>query len=367
MSRDRDRILEQALKHELRAAGTPPAGGCLDAETLGAWTDGGLDPAAMAAAEAHVSNCARCQELLGAFAKSAPGTPGTLGTLGTQGTPGTLGTQGTPGTLSMWKFWLAPLAAGVTAVTLWMVIPEQQQIAEAPVASRVDREVAIDQKPQVAAESARPSEFAADADRNRAEPAGSKPADTLAAGARDERQQAKMLEERKEEATTRQSRDTAALAEAAVPAAPAPKLGAAAAAEPAAAPPPAVATLQKRAALDSSVIDIPTLDPALGWRIAGDRLERSDNGGATWTVKRQSAGDGLAAGSAPSNSVGWFVGRNGLVLLTTNSGATFTDVSLAEPLDLASIAAIDARNASVYSVVGRRFRTDDGGRTWRPF
>ena len=355
MSRDRDRILEQALKHELRAAGTPPAGGCLDAETLGAWTDGGLDPAAMAAAEAHVSNCARCQELLGAFAKSAPGTLGTLGT------------QGTPGTLSMWKFWLAPLAAGVTAVTLWMVIPEQQQIAEAPVASRADREVAIDQKPQVAAESARPSEFAAGADRNRAEPARSEPADTLAAGARDERQQAKMLEERKEEALTRQTRDTAALAEAAVPAAPAAKLGAATAAESAAAPPPAVATLQKRAALDSNVIDIPTLDPALGWRIAGDRLERSDNGGATWTVKRQSAGDGLAAGSAPSNSVAWFVGRNGLVLLTTNSGATFTDVSLAEPLDLASVAAIDARSASVYSVVGRRFRTDDGGRTWRPF
>ena len=60
MSSDRDRILEQALKHELGAAGTPPAGapalrsfsegGCLDAETLGAWTDGALAPAAMAAA-----------------------------------------------------------------------------------------------------------------------------------------------------------------------------------------------------------------------------------------------------------------------------------------------------------------------------
>ena len=41
---------------------------CLDAETLGAWTDGGLDPAAMAAAEAHVSNCARCQALVGTMA-----------------------------------------------------------------------------------------------------------------------------------------------------------------------------------------------------------------------------------------------------------------------------------------------------------
>ena len=72
MSRDRDRILEQALKHELRAAGTPAAGACLDAETLGAWTEGGLDPAAMAAAEAHVSTCARCQALVGTMARSTP-------------------------------------------------------------------------------------------------------------------------------------------------------------------------------------------------------------------------------------------------------------------------------------------------------
>ena len=77
MSRDRDRILEQALKHELRATGTPPAGGCLDAETLGAWTGGGLEPAAMATVEAHVSSCARCQALVGAMARSTLGTPRT--------------------------------------------------------------------------------------------------------------------------------------------------------------------------------------------------------------------------------------------------------------------------------------------------
>ena len=123
MSRDRDRILEQALKHELRAADTPPAGACLDAETLGSWTDGGLTPAAMAAVEAHLSTCGRCQSIAGAMARSTLGTPGTLGTLGT---PGTLGT------LSSWRWWLAPIAAGVTAVTLWMVVPDQQKLATAP-------------------------------------------------------------------------------------------------------------------------------------------------------------------------------------------------------------------------------------------
>jgi hypothetical protein len=355
VSRDRDRILEQALKHELSAAGTPPAGACLDAETLGAWTDGGLDPAAMAAAEAHVSNCARCQALVATMVRSLPVTE-----------------VATEARVPLWKFWLAPLAAGVTAVTLWMVIPEQQQIADAPAAAKVTSEAVVEQKPQAERENARAAEFAAGADRQRSEPARSAPVDTLAAGARDERQQDKAFEERKKEALNQQVREGVALADAAprAAAAPAPPPMPAPAAPPQAAvamEAPAVGALQKSARADSGLIEIPTLDPALGWRIAGDRLERSDNAGATWTVKRQVAGERLAAGSAPSNSVGWFVGRNGLVLLTTNAGATFTDVSLAEPLDLASVAAIDARSASVYSVVGRRFRTEDGGRTWRPF
>ena len=72
MSRDRDRTLEQALTHELRAAGTPARDACLDAETLGAWADGGLDGAQMAAVELHVSTCARAMAIVGATARSAP-------------------------------------------------------------------------------------------------------------------------------------------------------------------------------------------------------------------------------------------------------------------------------------------------------
>ena len=127
------------------------------------------------------------------------------------------------------------------------------------------------------------------------------------------------------------------------------------------------AGLQKSARSEAATIEIATLDPSLGWRIVGDRILRSDNGGKTWIVMRQDAGDRIVAGSAPSNSVCWFVGAAGRVLLTVDSGAMFVDVSLAEPLDLASVAATDARNAMIFSVVGRRFRTDDGGRTWRPY
>ena len=47
--------------------------------------------------------------------------------------------------------------------------------------------------------------------------------------------------------------------------------------------------------------------------------------------------------------------------------ATFTRVDLAERLDIASVSATDARIAIIATVSGRRFRTEDGGRTWRPF
>ncbi|HEX6163039.1 MAG TPA: YCF48-related protein, partial [Vicinamibacterales bacterium] len=75
----------------------------------------------------------------------------------------------------------------------------------------------------------------------------------------------------------------------------------------------------------------------------------------------------ITAGSAPAVAVAWFVGGGGLVLVTTDAGATFSDVSLAEPLDIASVSAADARIAAIFTVSGRRFRTQDGGRTWQPF
>jgi len=373
VSSDRDRILEQALKHELRGAGTPPAGACLDAETLGAWADGGLDPAAMAACEAHVANCARCQALVGTLARSIPAsTESTLGTLGTLGTSGTSGTQGTIGTLSLWKWWLAPIAAGVAATTLWMVVPEQPQLAVAP--AREQTKLAVEQpaaapldsaqgKPEATQPAAAPP---ATRDQNLARER-SEARDNLAAAARADQAQLRDAAPPKEEEAKRFDESAAGQRQAAAPAAPPP---------PAALPPPAavaleapVAGLQKstRSGFSPNSIEIPTLDPSLGWRIVGDRIERSDNGGKTWTLMLQDRGERIVAGSAPTNSVCWFVGGAGRVLLTVNSGATFVDVSLAEPLDLASVAATDARNAMVFSVVGRRFRTDDGGRTWRPF
>jgi len=364
VSAERDRILEQALKHELRAEGamTPqPAlhsfseGGCVDAETLAAWHDGGLSATEMSAVESHVSTCPRCQSMLGAFAR------------GTVSTSGTVGTPGTVGTFAWWKWALAPIAAGAAAVTLWMIVPEQQQIATRPPEKKVATAVDAIQPQAETLPKQQPASPAAP---------------ELAARARQDSHdfdENKLKRDANED--RRQLKDQALKEEAALDQAAGQRPGTAAFATggslPAGSPPGAApqarsenfsqpAELQKSARL-AAPLEIATLNPSVGWRVVGDRIERSDDGGKTWTVKRQNSGDGIAAGSAPSDSVCWFVGRGGRVLLTLDAGATFAEVTLPEPLDLASVAAIDARSAMVYSVIGRRFRTEDGGRSWRPF
>jgi hypothetical protein len=364
---DRDRILEQALKHELRAA-LPRADGaptpaCLDAETIAAWQDGGLDAAHSDAAELHASTCPHCQAMLAAFARS---TPGTLGTPGT---------EGTAGTFRWWRFWLAPVAAAAAAVTLWMVVPGEQQrltsvaapAAESKTTVAVEATNETRPKDQAPAAQAEPQAFRQLDSRKRDAPADQDKKLNVEA-ARDDRLQLRDAAVPKEEKAVAQTPPppTAPMRPPAAPAAVALEA-------PAAAPTRTedfaagarMAELSKTAKV-ASPIEIATLDPSLGWRVAGDRIERSTDGGKTWTLVRR-APDGIVAGSAPSNTVCWFVGRAGRVLLTVNAGADFADVSLPESLDLASVAAIDARTAMVYSVVGRRFRTEDGGRTWRQF
>lgn len=110
--RDRDRLLEGALTRELRATAAPATDACLDAETMAAWTDGGLDSQAIAMAEAHASTCERCQALLATIVRTVP-----------------VAAVAEPRTARLWRWWLAPLAASAAAVTLWMVVPQETYVA----------------------------------------------------------------------------------------------------------------------------------------------------------------------------------------------------------------------------------------------
>src|ERR1051326_8713293 len=59
------------LRQALRDGMEPPSSGCLDAETLAAWSEGTLGRRDRAALEAHAAACSRCQTMLAAMAKTA--------------------------------------------------------------------------------------------------------------------------------------------------------------------------------------------------------------------------------------------------------------------------------------------------------
>jgi len=65
-SDDRERNFENALAGHLRArhAAGDRLSACVDAETLAAYHEGSLDPLQIAFVKTHVSDCARCQEIL---------------------------------------------------------------------------------------------------------------------------------------------------------------------------------------------------------------------------------------------------------------------------------------------------------------
>src|SRR5512138_325541 len=72
---DRDATIDRLLAGRATRRPGNPTDACLDAETLAAWADGALDAGALAAAEAHAADCARCQAMLAAMARTAPLAP----------------------------------------------------------------------------------------------------------------------------------------------------------------------------------------------------------------------------------------------------------------------------------------------------
>lgn len=307
---DRDRALDQALKAALgRRDDAPITPACLDGETLAAWIDGGLDAQSVAMAEAHAANCVRCQAMLGTLARA---------------TPAVTASGGSP--VRLWRWWLAPLAAGAAAVTLWMVVPTDRysappQKAEVQVApeSQPARERDAVAPPTARLQNSGPA-VAKDAQ------AGGKLVDNAArkhsaadAAAFDE-------SKRKAEALMKQDKpaergDRAELR--------APEEQASAKVAAPAVPPPAA--------------------PALGQLRAQIAMP---------------SGVQITTSSSPSSTITWFVGRAGVVLLTTD-GRTVTRVPFPEATDLTAVDASDARIAVVTTIDGRIFRTDDGGKTWR--
>src|SRR5437762_6257322 len=105
VERERDRSIEHLLRDALKRQSASSSASCFDAETAAAWMDGALSAGDRAKAEAHAANCARCQALVAALARTTPPSP-----------------------VRSWfrlpaVAWLAPLTAAAAAVIVWSIVP----------------------------------------------------------------------------------------------------------------------------------------------------------------------------------------------------------------------------------------------------
>jgi hypothetical protein len=364
------RLLRETLRGR---ATTGSSSGCVDTDMLAAWADDTLGAGERAAVESHASNCARCQALLAAMARTTPPL--------------------TPEPAREWwrlsrLGWLVPLAAAAAAVVLWINVPmttqrERSATPTMPAAAASETSVPAPAPPALqstlskrsiardglAGSSNADAKLQARADEER--PAAAKDASPGAA-----------LQLAQTGATPIGERDTAAAPSAAAPAqgtASAQIARREAAPGPTGAPSPAAATapLASARAFDVATsreetqskaavaqIQIVSPDANVRWRLlAGGSVERSIDGGTIWQTQSTGALTTLTAGAAPSPAICWLVGPGGMVVLSID-GRTWRRIPIPETIDLTLISASNATSATVTAADGRTFTTHDGGRTW---
>lgn len=342
MSIDRDRSLDRMLRRGAAHPGRAAHDDCPDGETLAAFADHGLEAGGSRAVELHIAGCSRCQAITAAMVRADSAASATSEPLARA---------------SWWPpnrivRWLAPAAAAAFAATLWVLVPGQRT----PLVERPSERAAVEQPPTAIAPAATPA-APPPGQANQPVEKLQKPADereTAAPPVREEQQRARQTAEPAETGLDNLGRTDARRNE-----------------RPAAAPAPSAAaeTTAMRAAAafaDGAAVLIASPDPQVRWRIRpGAIVERSSDGGATWTAQQTPSATELAAGSAPAPAACWIVGRAGTILRTVDGGATWQRVAFPESIDLTAVSASTPLAASVTLADGRRFGTADGGETWR--
>jgi Putative zinc-finger len=369
-----DDPLGPVIRETLQASRTD----CPDAGTIAAYAERALTSSERRGVEQHLSNCSRCRETLLLMDRAETGTATENGTVTVfqkakkRGSP-----------LYRWP-WLAAAAAAGLATVIWLKLPPSD--VRAP---EVAQFATRDQPPSGVAEAPKPSEQAdanqATAEADSAEvvppvpPSGAPVAGVAAPPSHAERrafgERQKPLDalrdERKlEEAEQRRARadKTPPASEAPVPAAPSTR-------EPApqresiATDATALMARQNReymiAAGPKARAEVAGAAPAITWRVwTSGVVERSANGGATWT--REAGVDALGARAvvSPTADVCWIVGDNGLIL-RFETGRGWTRVTPPAQIGFVAIEASDVRNATITAADTRRFTTTDGGQTWK--
>jgi hypothetical protein len=368
MTKPFDKLLRQTLAARSEAPGTP----CLDAETAAALADDTLPARERAGADAHVADCARCQALLAALARTAPAPA-----------------------RRWWRqpvmMWAAPLTVAAAAAIVWVNVSRQQpaesaavQTARADAAAPAKEATQRDQRAAMET----PAPPAAGIEPQRTTP----PASASAA----DRDKAPMATSAQPAPNALVDRGAAAPAEIKPPGADTRSAATPLPSTPLAVPapaPPAEADLAERsrraaaaqslrvetsiATRESAQMMVRSLNavrdpvvmssnPRNRWRIGRDgAVDHTSDGGVTWQPQSTGVGVTLTAGASPSASVCWLVGPAGVVVMTMDEGRSWQRVAFPAAVDVSGVRAADEKTATILTADGREYRTDDGGRSWR--
>ena len=279
----------------------------VEPDVLAAWSEGTLPSSDARQVEAHLADCATCQEMLAVFARTEPphavssGVGSVLSGLSSV-VSGFLTAVASAKAVSRtsWR-WAAPLAAAATVAAIWVAIPEDERTAQLnPTAAPGLSEPAAAPLESVSVDAAAPTR--AQESKARRDAPVSSLADQTAPEAR--AATVDQLSSRRE--LEAKERDQDLKAEAAAPA-------------------PAAAAAQAAARAPAAPAEVISPDPQVRWRIVPTgRLERSTNAGKTWEA-----------------------------------------VTLPQPVTVTAVSAPSATTAIV-TADGRQFRTDDQGKSWNP-
>lgn len=346
-------------------ASTDATRGHVDAERLAAWADRSLPAEAAAEVELHLSNCDRCQEVLAAFIRSEPVPAAVI--------------------IPFWRRrpvqWSAAGLAAAAAVVAIVSI-DQSAVVPTPAATMASAPAGQQPAPPVPPPATPPAADSSSAVAAPAPPQRSRKAQppkgqvgvaaSPAASATPVAQESVTVTAAAPVASPGATaarpavvQQLPAMAEATadrmIVASPPIEI---VAPEPSASAFRAVGTGRGGGALESR-----SRPPgSVRWRILGGTLiQRSIDAGENWTTLRvdPQVDARLVAGAAVSPSVCWIVGRDGLVLVTTD-GERFRRVSIPETVHLVSVKPESGLRATVFTTDGRKFVTTDGGASWKP-
>lgn len=367
---DRDTTIDHLLGSTLkRSARAEPAGACLDAETLAAWADDGLDRQERAAVEAHAAGCERCQAMMATLSRAEHAHAAAT-------------VVNRPARRFPALAWLIPVTAIAAAMLVWIAVPQRAPTVlhedPAQAATAVTIPPAAPAAPSSAAEAVTPPAEPEAVQKNSPQrEAGRSQLESSNARA----DQPEALEKQRDDlrAKDAQLADRSAALTSGAAATGSVTADALAsnkattanetvaqksAAAPAAASPAAARSL-RNATASAPGTTIVSSNPGSRWRIVpGGAVQHTADGGSTWETQQTGSTVTLAAGSSPSPSVCWLVGPVATVLLSTDA-RTWRRIALPEQADLVGVSATDDRTATVSFADGRTLTTTDAGVSWQ--